>query len=83
MWVVDDADPYTLHAKEIGSTTASATLSVDLLIYLEGWTELSDKKATSGNTNVDIKSIWDITQADGAKFNVGVRFTTEAHKISE
>ncbi|MBR1847071.1 MAG: hypothetical protein IJ787_05095 [Bacilli bacterium] len=70
--VADDSNPHTIVATEIGSTTATKNLEVDVLIYLEGWTQISDS------------AIWDITKADGAQFNVGIRFSAETHnKVSE
>ena len=67
--VANDADPYAIVGKEIGSTTASATLKVDLYIYLEGWTKLGETP----------NAIWDAATTIGYKFNVGVRFSAEAH----
>ena len=78
--VANDSDASSIKGKPIGATTAALTLKVNLKIYLEGWTELSDKKAkNSSNEDVDIKSIWDIAKANGAEFNVGIRFSAEAH----
>ena len=71
--VADDSDPYSITGKEIGSTTTTDTLKVDLYIYLEGWTKLG----TTPN------AIWDAATTIGYKFNVGVRFSAEAHKANE
>ncbi|MBQ9458151.1 MAG: hypothetical protein IJU64_06620 [Bacilli bacterium] len=81
--VADDSTATAIVGKEIGSTSATKNLYVNLKIYLEGWTELSTKTATSGSDTVDVKSIWDETKTVGAKFNVGIRFTAEAHTDAE
>ena len=81
--VANDAKVTDIRGKEIGSTTAEKHLYVNLLIYLEGWTELSDKTATGESGSVPVKSIWDIAKGNGAEFNVGIRFTAEAHTDAE
>ena len=68
--VANDTDPYQIKGKEIGSTTDTKTLEVDLLIYLEGWTKL------------DGSALWDDKTVVGAEFNVGIRFSAEAHKAT-
>lgn len=69
--VADDSNAFGIVGKEIGSTTADDPLNVELKIYLEGWTLL------------DSKAIWDVAKVAGAQFNLGIRFSAEAHKFGE
>lgn len=65
--IADDSDPYNIIGTPIGVTTENATLRVNLKIYLEGWQELGGS------------ALWDAKTFIGAKFNLGVRFTADAH----
>lgn len=67
--IADDSDPYDIKGDAIGVTTATATLRVNLKIYLEGWKQLGDPAS----------AIWDAKDFVGAGFNLGVRFSAEAH----
>ncbi len=72
--LADDSNPYSIKGKELGSTVAvaagtaaSSWLSINLRIYLEGWQQLESS------------AIWSDTDYVNSKFNVGLRFTAEAH----
>lgn len=73
--VANDADPYDIVGKEIGSTAANKTLSVDLVIYIEGWTKLGTGSAAT--------ALWDAGTSVGYKFNAGIRFSAEAHNDND
>ena len=78
--IVNDENPYSITGKEIGSVATDNTLAVDILLYLEGWQELGSYKANvGGSANVDMKTIWDAATFVDAKFNFGIRFTSEVH----
>lgn len=72
-FVANDADPYNISGgKVLGTTTTTGNmLSVTVRIWLEGWQKLG----TSGSE----KAIWEAASYIGSAFNVGMRFTAEAH----
>ena len=65
--IADDADPYNIIGTPIGQTTGTTNLRVNLKIYLEGWQKLGGS------------ALWDENQFVDAQFNLGVRFSAEAH----
>ena len=67
--IADDSNPYDIKGVAIGKTTATTNLRVNLKIYLEGWKKLGDPAS----------ALWDESQFVGAQFNLGVRFSAEAH----
>ena len=67
--IADDSDPYNIKGTPIGKTGASAPLRVNLKIYLEGWKQLGDPAS----------ALWDAETYIGSQFNVGVRFSADAH----
>ena len=67
--IADDSNPYDIIGVPIGKTTATTNLRVNLKIYLEGWKELG---ATPS-------ALWSEEDFVGAGFNLGVRFSAEAH----
>lgn len=73
--VADDSNPYSIKGKEIGSTAANKTLSVDLVIYIEGWTKLG--------TGASATALWDAATSVGYVFNAGIRFSAEAHNAND
>ncbi len=70
--VADDSDPYDITGTAIGTATASNTLKVDLVIYLEGWQQLGGSALWNSSNTTD--------STIGAQFNVGIRFSAEAHE---
>lgn len=83
--IADDSDPYKIKGKEWFTTdevsaTATATINakvnwttVKVRIYLEGWQKL----AVVGGSGTS--AVWEDTDYVGAQFNIGMRFTAEAH----
>ena len=67
--IADDRDPYNIIGEPIGATTSSQTLRVNLKIYLEGWQKLGETPS----------ALWDAATYIGSGFNVGVRFSADAH----
>lgn len=81
--VANDTDPYTIAGKEIGSTAADKVLNVEVKIYLEGWAQISDYTANvDGTADTPMKTIWDVAKSNGALFDVGIRFSAEAHNAT-
>ena len=75
--IADDSDPYNIKGKELGTTVAAADgsaatsfLKLDLRIYLEGWQKLGTTPS----------ALWSDADYVGSKFNIGLRFTAEAHE---
>lgn len=86
--IANDADPYKILGKELGSTvaddaeSASTTyFAVTVRIYLEGWTPL-DATNFGATGNVTPTLIWDVAKTVAAEFDVGMRFTAEAHDVT-
>lgn len=67
--IADDSDPYAIIGQPIGTTSATKNLRVELKVYLEGWQKLG---ATPS-------ALWDAATYIGSQFNVGVRFSADAH----
>ena len=67
--IADDSDPYNIVGKPIGATSATKNLRVELKVYLEGWQQLG----------APASSLWDAATYIGSQFNLGVRFSAEAH----
>ena len=65
--IANDDDPYAIVGTPIGKTAADKPLRVDLKIYLEGWQQLEGS------------ALWDASTYIGSGFNVGVRFSADAH----
>ncbi len=81
--LANDADPYNIIGKEIGTTVvatsgaaATSWLSITVRIYLEGWQTLTTNQP---NGNEGTTALWNDAQVVGAQFDVGMRFTAEAH----
>lgn len=68
--VADDSDPAHIKGAALATTgTNGAAVKVcTVRIYLEGWEPLGAENAKS--------SLWDLGKTIGAKFNVGLRFST-------
>ena len=76
--IADDDNSYAIKGTELGTTDATTGyLNVRVKIYLEGWQKLSD--GTENGTS----NLWEPSKYIGNKFNVGMRFTCEAHKANE
>ena len=67
--IADDSDPYAIVGQPIGATSAAKNLRVELKIYLEGWKKLGAEPS----------ALWDAAKYIGSQFNVGVRFSADAH----
>ena len=74
--IADDSNPRDIKGSPLGTTAndEAKLFKVTVRIYLEGWQALKSTDAGSAS------ALWDDTQFVGAKFNVGMRFSTEAHK---
>ena len=68
--VVDDSDPYALSGDAIATTSDTAAVKVDFLIWLEGWQEVGSPTASS---------IWDYDLV-GETFTINMRFAVNAEK---
>lgn len=68
--IADDSDPAHIKGAALATTgTNGAAVKVcTVRIYLEGWEPLGAENAKS--------SLWDLGKTIGAKFNVGLRFST-------
>lgn len=77
--LANDANPYSIVANKgkLGKIAASeAGFKITVTIWLEGWTQLSEKPENNGTTG---SAVWDPATYIGKKFQVGMRFACEAH----
>ncbi len=83
--IANDSDPLDIVGKPLGATIESADqtdgdntfFQLNVRIYLEGWQHLASTAAVGGNANPG--AIWDDAEYVDSKFNVGFRFSADAH----
>jgi hypothetical protein len=81
--IADDSNPYDIKGKELGATTASKPVAITVRIYVEGWSELTASdfgaKVDGTTDNASNTKVWDVAKMKLVNFNVGLRFSAEAH----